>query len=176
MQNFGKKIAEFEHGSNFGTDFTDDIVQDLFKQDSAYTAAFRSETNTLYKAVEEKDDMQRKRIIQTGLIEMDNRQHKYFTGKFKDLAVIDDFFLTMEGLGQYSMYAWLVHPKGGNLPKEQVIKGVRRGKKQWSQDEGFVLFLLLEKYASPLSWAPAMFANETTPVKHLLVNNITANN
>ena len=176
MQNFGKKIAAFEHSSNFGIDFTDDIVQDLFKQDSIYTAAFRSETNTFYKAAEEKDAAERKRIIQTGLMEMNNRQQTYFTGKYKELTVIDDFFLTMEGLGQYSMYAWLVHPKGGNLPKEQVIKGVRRGKKQWSQDEGFVLFLLLAKYASPKSWAPAMFANETTPVKQLLVNNIAVKN
>ena len=91
---------------------------------------------------------------------------------YSTLNQIDNFFLTMEGLGQYAMYAWLKHPKGANLPAEQVIAGVRRGKKQWSQEEGFALFLLLEKYSPASKWAPAMFGTKTESVTDLILNKI----
>lgn len=169
MQNFGKRIAEYERTTNFGDELTDDIVQELFQKDSVYTSLFREETTILFNVATNADKNMRKKEARGALTKMNKRQATYFTGKFKDLALMDDFFLTMEGLGQYSMYAWFVHPKGGNMPADLVTKGVRRGKKQWSQDEGFALFLLLEKYASPEKWGAGMFANKVTSVKELLV-------
>ncbi len=41
----------------------------------------------------------------------------------------------MEGLGQYSMYLWMTHPRGGDVKKDIAIQGIRRGRKVWSQDE-----------------------------------------
>jgi hypothetical protein len=169
FQNFGIKITEFEKTAQFGIDLSDDIVQDLFKADSAYHYGFRAEVAQLYKAASIKDEKEYREALQLALMMMSNRQTRYFKDKWKDLAKMDDFFLTMEGLGQYSMYAWLIHPKGGNLPKDLVVKGVRRGKKQWSQEEGFALFLLLERHAEPRYWAPALFEDDTTPVKHILL-------
>ncbi len=81
---------------------------------------------------------------------------------------IDNFFLTMEGLGQYSMYLWLTHPKGGNIKKEIAIAGVRRNKKSWSQDEGFVLFLILDKLTKPSVWIKNMFGEKTKNVTSLI--------
>jgi hypothetical protein len=175
VQNFGKKIAGFERTTNFGIDFTDDIVQDLFSKDPVYSRLFKMEVNDLYKAVQEENIAERNEMIQHSLIAMDLRQERNFKDQYLPLGEIEDFFLTMEGLGQYSMYAWLTHPKGANLPKEQVITGVRRGKSQWSQDYGFAFFLLLEKYASADKWAPELFSTETTAVKKLLTTHILLN-
>lgn len=172
VQNFGKKISAFERTTNFGIDFTDDIIQDLFSKDPVYSRLFKMEVNDLYKAVQEENISERNKMILHSLIVMDLRQEKNFKDQYLPLGEIEDFFLTMEGLGQYSMYAWLTHPKGANLPKEQVITGVRRGKSQWSQDYGFAFFLLLEKYAPANKWAPDLFSTETTAVKKLLTTHI----
>lgn len=174
MQNFGKKITAFEKTADFGVEFTDNIVQDIFESDSSFTHAFRNETTLLYDAVAENDETRHRKILQQALMAMSIRQQQYFRDRYKDLLAMDDFFLTMEGLGQYSMYAWLTHPDGAGLSKNLAIKGVRRGKKQWSQDEGFALFLLLEKYAAPAEWGPAMFETDTTPVKYLLMQYMPA--
>ena len=99
---------------------------------------------------------------------MSHRHIEYFKGQFLSLKEIDVFFLTMEGLGQYSMYLWLTHPKGGNLKKDIVINGVRRGGKWWSQDEGFALFLILDKLSKPDTWAKNMFGHKTESVIDLI--------
>jgi hypothetical protein len=78
----------------------------------------------------------------------------------------------MEGLGQYTMYAWLIHPKGGNIAAETAVKGVRRGGRWWSQEEGLALFLALEKLAPPKKWAPKMFGSTTESVLRLISRNL----
>lgn len=175
MQNFGKKIAAYERNISFTTNFTDDIVQDLFKKDSSYVTAHMVETKALYDAAAAKDYSDDREKLQQVLMTMAITQKRYFKDSLKDLTEIDDFFLTMEGLGQYSMYAWLIHPRGASLPKDMVIKAVRRGKKQWSQDKGFGMFLLLDRYAPAKRWAPALFADETRAVKFLLLDYLPEN-
>ena len=172
MENFGKRISFFEQSSDYGFDFSDDIVQDIFGNDSVYISLFRHEVAELYEASFSKNKYERNRLAEKAFESIRKRQAAYFNGKYSTLNQIDNFFLTMEGLGQYAMYAWLKHPKGANLPAEQVIAGVRRGKKQWSQEEGFALFLLLEKYSPASKWAPAMFGTKTESVTDLILNKI----
>ena len=76
----------------------------------------------------------------------------------------------MEGLGQYSMFLWLTHPKGGNIERETAIMGVRRGGKWWSQDEGFALFLILDNLTPPENWVRDMFGDKTESVINLIDN------
>ena len=110
--------------------------------------------------------------IKDGLKLMSKRQGQYFNGDYSSLKEIDSFFLTMEGLGQYSMYLWLIHPEGGNIKKETAIEGVRRNKKWWSQDEGFALFLVLDKLTTPSTWAKDMFGYKIESVVDLIVKKI----
>jgi len=74
----------------------------------------------------------------------------------------------MEGLGQYSMFLWLVHPQGGNISRTKAIVGVRRGRNWWSQDEGFALFLILDRLTQPKSWIKNMFSYKTESVMSLI--------
>jgi len=101
-----------------------------------------------------KTDVLEKSAVKEGLSFMKQRQHTYFKGRYENLHEIDNFFLTMEGLGQYSMFLWLKHPKGGNIKREIAIEGVRRGGKWWSQDEGFALFLIFLINAIPSAKFP----------------------
>jgi hypothetical protein len=62
----------------------------------------------------------------------------------------------------------LKHPKGGNIKREIAIEGVRRGGKWWSQDEGFALFLNLDKLTVSKIWARDMFGDKTESVTDLI--------
>jgi hypothetical protein len=173
MQNFGKKITELEKTNQFGKEFSDDIVQHLFDKDSLYTAVFAKELNIFYEAVTEKDSIGKISLTKTGIDALQSRHNKFFVEKYESLKEIDEFFLTMEGLGQFTMYAWLTHKNGANLSPDIAIRGVRRGKKWWSQEEGFALFLLLAQFAEPGSWAKQLFGNTTESVLNLLESNLS---
>lgn len=166
MQNFGKKITGYEQQNNFGVEFSDDIVQNIFEKDTAYLNFFKVEVGHFYNAV--KKNKFDKFYVNEGLTVMKERQKKYFNGKHNNLVEIDNFFLTMEGLGQYSMFLWLQHPNGGNIKRESAIGGVRRGRKWWSQDEGFALFLILHNLTEPEKWAKDMFGVKTESIIFLI--------
>lgn len=172
MQNFGKKMSEYEQLYKFETAFSDDIIQDYFEKDSAYNAGFRNETALFYAAAINKNKAKLKALTKQAIEKLILRQKKYFTAGKTHFKEIDDFFLTMEGLGQFTMYAWLIHPKGGNIPADIALKGVRRGGRSWSQEEGLALFLILEKLSKPERWCKLMFGNKTESVIKLIAEKI----
>ena len=166
MQNFGKKLTAFEKENNYDIEFSDDIVQNIFAKDTTYLKFYKKEVEFFYGLL--KNNALEKDSVKESLSLMKQRQNMYFKGKYENLNEIDNFFLTMEGLGQYSMFLWLVHPKGGDIKREIAIEGVRRGGKWWSQDEGFALFLILDKLTIPKSWARDMFGDKTESVTVLI--------
>lgn len=170
MQNFGKKMTEFEKENNFDIEFSDDIVQNIFSKDTAYLKYYKREIELLYSLTTAKKP--EKSSVKKGLSMIGQRQAEYFKGKHKNLIEIDNFFLTMEGLGQYSMFLWLTHPQGGNIKRETAIEGVRRGGRWWSQDEGFALFLILDKLTLTKNWAKDMFGSKTESVIELIHRNL----
>lgn len=170
MQNFGKKMTEYEMQSNFSIEFSDDIVQHLFFKDTAYLKYYKKEVELFYGAA--KNDTLDKDAVRKGFFIFKQRQTECFIGNYENLALIDDFFLTMEGLGQYSMYLWLIHPRGANIKKKIALEGVRRGGKWWSQDEGFALFLILDKLSAPENWVSNMFGDKTLESVTHLINRI----
>lgn len=168
MKSFGKRMTEFENTNDFGIPFSDNIVQHLFQKDSAYLILFKQELNCFEKAIAEKNSSLKKELIKKGIELLRKRHQQYFTGKYQNLKEIDEFFLTMEGLGQFTMYSWFVHPKGAGLSEELAVKGARRGGRWWSQDEGLLLFLILNQLSPPQQWAYKMFGNNTETVLTLI--------
>ena len=166
MQNFGKQMTIFEKQHDFGVEFSDDIVQHIFSKDSSYLTLYNAEVKRFYQSLQSIpiDTI----LIKDALQLMTQRQTEFFEGEFTGLKEIDNFFLTMEGLGQYSMYLWLSNAKGANIEKSAAIKGVRRGGRWWSQDEGFALFLILDKLTKPETWAKDMFGYKTENVIDLI--------
>jgi len=157
MQNFGKKLSNYEKQYKFEVDLSDNLIQDYFKKDSVYAANFKKEVASFYEAVNLE-----KNAFEKALETFNNRQSQYFKGDRAHLKELDNFFLTMEGLGQFAMYVWFIHPKGANISKDIALKGTRRNGKYWSQDEGLALFLILEKLSQPNKWAKQLFENDIT--------------
>ena len=166
MENFGEKMTVYEQQNNFGVVFSDDIVQNIYGKDTTYTAYYKKETELFYGSI--KNNTPDKQSVNEGLAIMKQRQQIYFKGKYQNLQEIDNFFLTMEGLGQYTMFLWLIHPKGGNIKREVAIEGVRRGKNWWSQDEGFALFLIVDKLTKPENWVNGMFGDKPESIITLM--------
>ena len=174
MQNFGRKMTVYEYQLTLDVEFSDDLIQTLFSKDSTYLPYYKKEVDFFYQSVEGK--ILDKQLLSKGLSGFKERQSRFFNDKYKELGEIDNLFLTMEGLGQYSMFVWLTHPRGGNIKRELAIKGVRRGGKWWSQDEGFALFLILERLSPPRNWGKGMFGRETESVIDLINRNLNQRN
>jgi hypothetical protein len=149
-----------------GEIFGDDMMQGLFEKDAVYSKTFKNETDLFYAACEEKDKTKQKAMTLNAISVLENRQKSILDTYKKDLAEIDNYWLTMEGLGQYSTYAWLIHPKGGNLDYKKALPILKT--KWWSQEEGFPICYLLAQNAGTENWGKAMFCrNPTTTVKLL---------
>lgn len=168
VQNFGKQMSEFERAYKFDTDFNDDIVQDYYQKDARYTSQFREETALFYAAFSENNKAKSNDSLARAFEKYHRRQNEFFIGDKKHFREIDDFFLTMEGFGQFSMYLWLTAPRGGNINPEMALAGIRRGGKYWSQDEGFALFLVLSKFIKPASWAKLLMGKDVVSIIELI--------
>lgn len=166
MNNFGKRITDFEQQQKWPVEFNDDVIQSIFINDSAYTNSYKNETAIFYQSVQ--NNALNLQQIEEGLKLMSERREKHFTDRYASLTEAENLFLTMEGLGQYSMYSWLIHPRGANIIKELAIEGVRRKRNRWSQDEGFALFLVLDKLSAPNLWVQQMFGKEYENVLNLI--------
>ncbi|RPD41159.1 hypothetical protein EG028_10770 [Chitinophaga barathri] len=162
---FGRMVDSVERKNSFGDmQLSDDIVQDYFRKDSAYTRLFLSETGTFYEA---SDSDETRVLVKKGLAMLKARQEKYFTGNKTVLTELDDVFLSMEGLGQYVAVYWLTHPQGGNMPPAEAVNGFRRKRNQWSQEEGLAMFLALTKLAKP-DWLNDQFGEHPKTIVQLL--------
>ncbi len=146
---------------------SDDIVQHLFSKDSVYVVKWKEETALFYQAAFHPDKRTAKKLTCTALRMLHQRQATYFTGDKEMLRELDDIFLTMEGLGQFSGFYWLQHPSGGKFPYATAVEGMRRKRNQWSQEEGLAMFLLLDKIGLK-NWESDVFSdNPKTIVQQL---------
>jgi hypothetical protein len=168
MQTVGKKVLQCQQKTPYKDNFSDDIIQDLFSKDTIYSRGFQHEVELLYQGANASGKASKAALVRQGLQAYRNRQKHYFTGRLTVLSEVDDLFLTMEGLGQFSMLAWLMHPQGGSLTLEAALKATRRKRKKWSQDEGLALFLVLNGHQQPKQWAKYMFSSNTKSVIELI--------
>ena len=171
MENFGRWISEFVDTNKMGDDFDDNFIQNTFQKDSVFVRLYNQEIDFFYGAISTKKNVDVEKV-NMGLEYMKARRNLFFVDKFENLFEVEDHFLTMEGFGQYNMYLWLTHKKGGNIDKNTAVEGVRRNKRVWSQDQGFLLFLILEEFTDPVSWAKYMFGSDLIYIYDLLKQKI----
>ena len=151
---------------HFGDDMSDDSLQDKFKSDPAYAAAYQAETSMLYAAANAASDAEARRLAGKALAMMRARRARWFEGENAQWAPLDDIFLTMEGLGQWLAYAWFVSPHGLSLDHQTAIAAVRRKRNRWSQDEGLGLFLVTDRLVP--HWQSLAFAKHPALAEALL--------
>ncbi|WP_211272641.1 hypothetical protein [Gelidibacter algens] len=164
---FGVKLDQFDRDNKFKLELSDDMIQEDFEKDSIYTKKIKAEINMFYDAFHANNILETKQLATKGLEMYNRRQKEYFVNDRAIYNTLDDFFLTMEGIGQYTTVAWLTHPKGGNLDIQKAVKGMRRGGKWWSQDEGLAMFLIYAKISNP-ELGKEMFGSDLNMINQLL--------
>ncbi len=167
MNGIGSKITTLSENTVFKETLNDEMVEQLFSKDSSYVNMYKLEHQKVFMAIKEPSLNARLKITEEILHMMAQREQQFFISEHEALIDINNLFLTMEGVGQFTMYQWLIHPKGGNLSEEIAFKGTRT--KSWVQDEGFGLALLLSNFENPRVWGNEFFGQNSNTLTHMLI-------
>ncbi|CAN5237473.1 hypothetical protein BH10PSE1_BH10PSE1_26490 [soil metagenome] len=148
-------------------DANDDVVQDRFGERPGFRAAWEAERDTLYAAAQAPDTTTTRARLRDALDQMRARQARWFNGDDALYAEADDVFLTLEGTGNWSAWAWLTDPNGGRLSSADAVSFVRGGSSHWSQDEGLALMLAIDRLF-PL-WPAFAFGPNASTAEELAI-------
>ncbi|KAA6460399.1 hypothetical protein DYQ86_15350 [Acidobacteria bacterium AB60] len=151
---------------HLGVEIGDDSIQDTFSKDPRYVKAYERERDLLYEAAAASTNHAAKKYARQALREIRHRRQKWFTGGHAYWNTVDDLFLTMEGIGQWTAYAWLTDPNGPNLKSSFALSEVRRKRNHWTQDEGLALMLVIDRLVP--EWQKLAFAPEPQLAESLL--------
>jgi len=149
-----------------GDDLNDDIVQTRFKDTPEFVTAFDAERTLLFNAAAATTDVEAKSFAREALARITARRTHFFAGDDEKLAELEDIFLTMEGTAQWAAYKWVAHPKGGRFSPEVALRNMRRGGRQWSQDEGLALYLVIDRLVP--GWTTRTFTDQPATALTLL--------
>lgn len=145
---------------------SDDIVQQRFGDEPEYAAAWGEERDLLFAAAAAPDDAEARRLAGRALEHMHARHARWFTGEKAAFTGLDEVFLTMEGMGQWMIWRYFLSLEGGGYAPEQALPAVRRGGRQWSQDEGLALILVVDRLLP--GWKERAFRDPEWRATHLL--------
>lgn len=169
MQDFGRKISEYERKYKFETELSDDIVQGYFEKDADYNSVFREEVKLSYDAAAEKDETKSADLIRESIEKYACATTRISSATkriSKKLTIFSSRWKASDNLRCF----WLTSPQSGDISPEIALKGVQRGGKQWSQGEVLALFLLLNKLSKPKIWAESILGSKTESVIELISN------
>lgn len=163
---FSHRIDAIDQRYGIGDALSDDIVQHAFRDNADYVAAYEAERDLLYRAAASSSDAEARSLAAEALRRIEARRARFFVGDHAKLLELEDIFLTMEGVAQWAAYLWLERPDGRAIDRAAALLGMRRGGRQWSQDEGLALFLVIDRLVP--DWQARAFAVQPATALELL--------
>jgi len=143
--------------------FDDDIIQNRFGKDEAFRESYLAEIESAQKAVSLSSRKERKVAARNLLDSIRQRRSRYYTGDNSKFAEIEDIFLTMEGVANWAGYRAALADGLSDVDAQHLI---RRSGKFWSQEEGILLFLLIDSLVH--DWQKSAFSGERASVTKML--------
>jgi hypothetical protein len=173
----GQWFAEIEKQTRIPDDLDDDIIQTRFEKNAEFARMFSEERDQLYVAANElaqggqgarssrvgPDASRQREAVARAVAMMRARRARFFTGADAPMAMFEDLFLSMEGLGNWTAYR--VARRAGLSPVEAQAF-IRRGRPRWSQDEGLAAFMIIDALVP--DWRPTVLSGRPTSVLDLL--------
>lgn len=151
-----RRIAALEGQLEIPENVDDDIIQNRFGDDREFRGAIDVERELLYYAVTAEGDDKLRSLV-GALAVLRERREKFFVGPNAPYAQIEDLFLNMEGVAEWSkMKLELTDPKGRSL--EELLDEASDPGNSWSQSIGLALFLLLDDLVP--GWQERVFPPE----------------
>jgi hypothetical protein len=130
----------------------DDYIQAVFGKDAAYVAQYEHEFQAFAAAVNEPDIETAKSLARDALRVAKQRRERFFTGDYEYMQRTEPIFLNMEGIASWIAYT----TQSNHIADIKLFSG-----KYWSQQEGLVLMLLLDRFLP--GWKPKMLDPATNP-------------
>jgi hypothetical protein len=152
-------------GTEMPKGLNDDSIEDRFKSDDAYVAAFGKEVDLLFAAAGTTDVTQKKRLVREALELASARRARYFVGPDAHFAKVESLFLALEGPGEWVRLRMMLDAHDlshrtaleaadtyfddyrafRDMTQPAAIQFIRGPFPHWSQDEGLALTILLEQ-------------------------------
>ena len=151
----------------------DDMVQLAFGKDSAYVNAYMTERDMFYRAATADSLAQVRALARRALALARARRAHWFTGDSSQYAAFESEFLSLEGVGQWSAYAWLSNPQGGAFLPTYAVAAMRGRGRFWTQDEGLGMFLTINRLMP--DWPSLIFSGQSIGAFELLERAVERN-
>lgn len=123
----------------------DNLLEDTFAKNKAYAGQFFREMELLGNAYMAETPAQGKRDLARALQMIQQRRARYFVGKRKVYAPLEEIFLTLEGAAMWAHFQMARDhaPAGEDVPT--TLNKLAAKTNAWSQVEGLSLFLLIDR-------------------------------
>jgi hypothetical protein len=158
------RITKVASGAGFPEEqMGDDIVQKRFGDNAEFKASVERERDILLAGFAG-DEAAARKAAGEALDLIGARQAKWYNGENAPLAELEDLFLTLEGMGQFAGYSYLVHPKGAARPPEAALAQMHT--RWWSQEEGMAIMLVVSRLVP--DWQARAFAQKPATALELL--------
>jgi len=128
--------------------FNDDSVQLMFQENRAFKRSLETEISLLLNASREKDPDRAMNFLHDAMALLSKRHQKWFVGNAQILRQAQPLWLTMEGMGQWIGYQWLISEGGARLGPMFAQQEFGLKVDAWSQQLGFALFIAAERFSS----------------------------
>lgn len=158
MPTYGERIGRLATANKLPEDFNDDSIQERFEGKREFKDSVGREIDLLLAAATAKERAEAIRLAREARSVMKARQQRWYSGTDSYLAEAEDVFLTLEGSAQWAAHQWLIDPRGGAVDPRAAFGSFAWRGKWWSQNEGFALFMALDRLTSG-SWKKHAFGD-----------------
>jgi len=162
-RNFFARLSVIEKGLKDVENFDDDIIQNTLGKNDQFRNAYLDEIALAVKAEQEPDKAKKRLAAKLVLNAIKQRRAQFYVGDNEKFAEIEDIFLTMEGVANWAAYRASI--VDGMTP-ENASRLIRRSGKYWSQEEGILLFLIIDSLMP--NWQKTAFSKERVSIVDLL--------
>jgi hypothetical protein len=164
---YGARMSALAERYHLPESFNDDSIQLRFQGKPEVASSVTREIDLLLKAASAKDRSTALSLARQARALMRDRQDRYFPAKDAYLRDAEDIWLTLEGSAQWAGYQWLIRRDGGAIAQPVAFKAFGKRGKWWSQEEGFALFMTLDRLSDG-KWRRHAFGDGAKTVLEML--------
>ena len=163
---YGPRLGALIERYGLPDSFSDDTMQEHFQANEAFASSVKEETRLFLAAAAAQGDAEARTLARRARQLMLDRQARWLVGDAAYFVEAEDIWLTFEGAGQWAAYQWMVHPRGGAQPADEVMARFTRNR-FWSQNEGFAVVMALDRIVGP-RWKRHAFGDGARTVLEML--------
>ncbi len=144
---YGARMSALSKRFGLPESFNDDSIQERFRDNAEFSASVTREIDLLLAAATARERAEALRLALEARELMRARQEKFYPGRDAYLREAEDIWLSLEGSAQWAGYQWVIRPDGGAVPASVAFLAFGKRGRWWSQEEGFALFMALDRLA-----------------------------